>query len=315
MVGEPVTWMVVVSNPRSRKNVKNPRLADELAELLGEEGRVEAPNSVEEMQAVAERCCVENVEVVAINGGDGTVGIVLTALLTAYGDQQLPAILLLRGGTMNTAAKNMGVFGRPAQILARVMAAHRSGRPLHTRSRWMIQVNDRVGFWFGLGVVSNYLKPYYEGSPPTPFKALWVFVRAAFSAVVGGEYAKAITAPVSCTVFVDGHRLNTQKWLAFGVGTLVDVGWGFRAFYRLRDGAGRAHVLGWEGSSFQMARTLPRVFFGKPANRAFVYDSAANVVHIQSTETLSYMMDGDLLYSEEDLRIRVTRAIQWIAVP
>ena len=60
------------------------------------------------------------VEVIAVNGGDGTVSAVLTELLAKPRFATLPALALLCGGTLNMGATGLGLKGRPDQALVRL---------------------------------------------------------------------------------------------------------------------------------------------------------------------------------------------------
>jgi diacylglycerol kinase (ATP) len=304
--------LVVISNPRSKKSLKEPELHADLAAIVGTMGRVESPDGFAAVNALAVQLLQDPPDLIAINGGDGTVGVVMTALHKAWDDGPFPEILLLRGGTMNTVAKNLSLRGKPRALLRQAVKRLSQGESLRTKTRWMLVVNGRLCFWFGNGVISNFLRPYYEGSTPSPLKGLYILLRAVASAVVGGHYAKTIASRQDCVLEIDGQRCPQRQWLALGAGTLVDVGLGFRAFYRLRHHAGAIHILGWACSPFRMALTLPRVYFGLPLRHADLMDVLGTELRIEGKGTLHYMVDGDLLTADSEIRIGVSRPIQWV---
>ena len=61
------------------------------------------------------------VEVIAINGGDGSVSAVLTELMARPRFEELPPLALLRGGTLNMCAADVGLKGTPEAALARLV--------------------------------------------------------------------------------------------------------------------------------------------------------------------------------------------------
>jgi diacylglycerol kinase (ATP) len=307
-----VNQIVVISNPHSKRNRKDPSLHQDLEGLLGEWGRVESPDGFQAINALAKKLLLEKPEVIAVNGGDGTLGVLMTALNKAWDDSAFPPILLLRGGTMNTVAKNLRLKGKPRKILQQALQRLKSGDGLKTKTRWMLIVNGRLGFWFGNGVVSNFMRPYYTGSPPSPLKGLYVLFRAVASAMVGGGYAKRITAPANCTLEVDGRLWPQSRWLALGMGTLIDAGLGFRIFYRLREEQGKAHVLGFACSPFRMAMTVPKMYRGYALEHPDMVDVSGTDVCIKGSGTLHYMVDGDLLSAEDEIHIQVSRPIQLV---
>ncbi|MCB9746601.1 MAG: diacylglycerol kinase, partial [Alphaproteobacteria bacterium] len=69
----------VVTNPRSRRNRKNPQLRQELSYILGERGRLEAPTDLDALRRSLGVFRDREVDIIAINGGDGTAHVVLTA--------------------------------------------------------------------------------------------------------------------------------------------------------------------------------------------------------------------------------------------
>ena len=304
--------IVVISNPRSKRNRKDPSLHEDLGRILGQFGRVEAPDGYEEINALARDLLEERPEVLAVNGGDGTLGVVMTALEKGWDESPFPKILLLRGGTMNTVAKNLGLKGKPRVLLTQAVSRLSAGDGLRTKTRWMLNVNGRLGFWFGNGVISNFMRPYYTGASPSPLKGLYVLLRAVFSAMVGGAYAKAIAKPAQCQLEVDGRLWPQTKWLAVGVGTLIDAGLGFKVFYRLRSDPGKAHIVGFACSPFRMAVTVPKMYTGYALKRDDMMDVSGLNMVLRSDTTQHYMVDGDLLQCDGDIHIRVSRPIQLV---
>lgn len=67
------------------------------------------------------------VDLVVVNGGDGTLRDVMSALPAAYPDM-LPELAILRAGNTNLAARMLGINGSGPQALDRLIAAVRTGR-------------------------------------------------------------------------------------------------------------------------------------------------------------------------------------------
>lgn len=71
----------------------------------------------------------EGIELLVVNGGDGTVQRVLTELLGARGTAPwLPRIAPIRGGRTNMTASDLGARRNPIRGLAEVLDAARAGR-------------------------------------------------------------------------------------------------------------------------------------------------------------------------------------------
>src|SRR3954470_14930223 len=107
----------LITNPRSRVNQRDPGRARRLSYLVGSHGNAEATKSIDDLYRVCEEFKKERIDVLGISGGDGTLHHTLTAMLSTYGEQPMPMIAILRGGTMNTVANSLGIKGETGQLL------------------------------------------------------------------------------------------------------------------------------------------------------------------------------------------------------
>src|SRR5437762_2543265 len=107
----PVPGIGVITNPRSRMNKRDPSRMRKLGYLIGDRGSAAATRSLDDLYRVAEEFKSADIDVLGINGGDGTIHHTLTAFVRTWGDKPLPLIAILRGGTMNTIANSYGIKG------------------------------------------------------------------------------------------------------------------------------------------------------------------------------------------------------------
>jgi len=98
---------------------------------------------------------------VAVHGGDGTLHKVVTALGEAFGEEPLPPIALLPGGTMNVVATSLGLRAEPLAFVRALVADARAGHAPEVVTRRCMRVGDQLGFVFGNGLASNFLGEYY----------------------------------------------------------------------------------------------------------------------------------------------------------
>ncbi len=283
----------VISNPRSRRNRRDPALARQLAYVLGEQGEHVAPGDLEALHRVAERFLDRGIDILAINGGDGTCHTVLTAFYRVYRERPLPRLALLRGGTMNTVASGLGIRGRPDDLLGRLVRCYHSGRPLREVERTLLIAGDQVGFLFGNGLISNFLEVYYRGREPSPIKAAGLVLRAAASALLGGAFIRGLTRRVRCRVLLDDAVWEERDWLSISAGTVDDIGLGFRPFYAAPQHPGCIHAVGWETSALELALQLPRIRLGRPHRHPRIAERVCRSMVIEAEEDLSFMVDGD----------------------
>ena len=295
----------VLSNPRSRKNRKNPRLTRRLGYLLGEKGDLQAPTDLDALAQVASRFRERDIDILCVNGGDGTLHTALTAMVGAYGDHPLPKVAVLKGGTMNTVAHGLGIRGSASEILHYVVRCYHAEEPMPTARRWLMAIDDQqYGFMFGNGLVARFLEAYYEGSEPSPTKALLLLARGAASVVVRGRLARWLSEPFYGTAEVDGHTWPLERWMSVAAGTVDDLGVGFRPFYKAPRHPGRLHALGLGCRPWDVVRNLPRIYRAQPIAAEGVFERVGTELIIRSDEPINYMIDGDFHRGGQTLTVR-----------
>src|SRR3954447_13253606 len=130
----------LITNPRSRANLRDPSRARKLGYLIGSHGTAEATRSIDDLYRVCEQFRDERIEVLGISGGDGTLHHTLTAMIKTYGEKELPTIAVLRGGTMNTVANSLGIKGETGKLLFELVDKHRRGVEVPVVTRPLLQV-------------------------------------------------------------------------------------------------------------------------------------------------------------------------------
>lgn len=261
---------------------------------MGEKGTVDQPKDLEALDDVVAGFRDRNVEVVCINGGDGTIHKTLTAMVKAYGDKPLPKIALLKGGTMNTVAHGLGIKGRPAELMASTLAKYHQGDPLPTTRRWLLKVNgEHYGFLFGMGLVPNFLKEYYTGSEPSPTKGLWLVFKTVISLLMGGPLAKRVVTPSKIRATMDGRLWQDRMISTIVVGSVDDIGFGLLAFFKALLYPGKMHALSFGSNPLDVIWEVPRMFRARSVKRPNVHESVGEKLVISRDEPIHWMIDGD----------------------
>ena len=92
--------------PRSGRNRRSPALVQKLTAVLDGDGEVVEPADLPELEQAIRRFRDQGVDVIGVNGGDGTLHKVLSALVVVYADGagdaelravKLPRIAILKG--------------------------------------------------------------------------------------------------------------------------------------------------------------------------------------------------------------------------
>jgi diacylglycerol kinase family enzyme len=297
----------IVNNPRSRRNRLRPRTARRLAAMLGSDGELMDAATPDELDRAVERFRAADVDVLGVNGGDGTAHVVLTAFARAWDGRRLPDLLLLRAGAMNTVAHGHRIRGSPEGILREVLIRRRHGFALRTVERDLLRVSadgrpPTCGFIFGTGVVVSFLEAYYGTRRPSPAMAALLIVRLLGSIAVDGPFASRVTRRDWLRVTTDGDEWTDPSYLALLAGTTPDIGLGFKPFARCAEQPGFFHAVGVTGTLGQVARSIPRLARGAPWKRRVAQDELARELVVEG-EGLGYTVDGDLYRAERSVRI------------
>jgi diacylglycerol kinase (ATP) len=328
-----VSRVAVLASPRARTFRREPSALGELratSQALG--ATFAACDDAATTKAALEAAREAGVGLIAVAGGDGTLGHVLAEAVAVYGEggtpEAVPPLGLLRGGTMNTVANGLGVpRGAPVarlRLLAGLMANWHSGghaglsgrwgpgagpTPPEVRERPSLKIGDRLGFLFGTGVFERFLSAYYakgHGSPTVATAALTIGHLAA-STLVGGAYARDLGARHRLTLEVDDNLWPERDFLTVAAGTVPEVGLGFKPFHHADDFTGAFHLIGVTAPAPSVVLDLPRVWLGRdlrPTCGRGVVARHATLTPPRGTP-LAYMVDGDCFTTDGPLTVAV----------
>jgi diacylglycerol kinase family enzyme len=287
--------IVVFVNPRSRGSRKDPGLVARMEAVLGDQGRVIASRTFEELDGAASALAATPPRVIAVHGGDGTLHVTLTALIRAFGDRPLPPVAILGGGTMNVVTSSLGIRDRPIDYLTRLVASVAAGKSLTTIDRRCLRVGERFGFVFGNGIMANFLAEYYEGNSYGPLRALLLMARLLMSALVRGSLMRRVFRRFRGRVVVDDKVLEFPDLVAVGAGFVREVGLGFKLFDRADDDPDRFAVLAIHSGALALFPDLWSIRAGRGIARRRAFSEVATRVEITGEDAeMVYTIDGDI---------------------
>ncbi len=297
-------------NPLAKRNIKDPKLGGRLARLLGEHGlALEASDEASLRHAIAQ-FRARSIDALVIAGGDGTNHIVVGALVEAFGQDSLPMIALLRGGTMNTVANSFGIPRQsPERLLKRYLKAYlqRHVQPMPTATTRVLRVGQHLGFIFGTGAIHGFIAEYNRREVRSPLWAAQVLTHSVLSAALGGETIQRVAARWHGQVrFDDGSAFPPRDYLAVGASTCSQIGLGFQPFFRSADAPEGFHILGIHGSAPEFIQRLPKVWQGKALGSAYAYEKVTDRAVLQPRHGyVHYTLDGDVYEHEGPLEVSI----------
>jgi len=295
----------IISNGKSKKNKKYPDRVNELRYILGNNGIVRETKTIDELYEAAKEFKEKEIDILCINGGDGTNHVTLTAFVDVYGDKPLPKVAILRAGTLNTVATSLNIYGKSSDILLNIIKKYNSGEPFNITKRNLLKVNgNQYGFIFGNGVIYNFLKVYYKDEEKSPFSAAVLLMKS----VAKGIYNKK--DPLFKKVVVEVEEEGDVVWrhhsfLTIGAMTVREIGLNFVAAPRALEDPNKFHLFAVKTGVFGVIKSFPNMLLlRRGLLKDVVEEKILNKVTIKSLKgPLPYTIDGDMHSPVQNLTI------------
>lgn len=302
----------VVSNPRARKNVANPNRVERLRRILGREAVFRTTRTPEEISDAAREFRREQIDILVIDGGDGTLHHTLSAFIPTYSGMYLPPIVLLRGGTMNTIAHSLEIKGLSEATLQRILSITKGRTHLEVVRANTLQVNDRYGFIFGLGFPVSLLKAYYQGEGRGKWKTVRVLLKILFSSLEKGGGDSNFFHPFKADIWFNGEKLPIGRYTAILGSTVKEVGLGFKPTRRAGEREGLFQILCCEMGLKRMGLTALKLLLGMELRDSKFFDRMATRSVIKLEKPVDMQMDGEIFEDQKEIRLHVGPAIRFI---
>ncbi len=254
------------------------------------------------MASILEDFSQKEVEILVINGGDGTVQAVLTALFNQKPFETIPFLAVLTSGTSSMIARDVGLMGTRTRGLQRLLSWANSGNgsgTILTRHVLQMQVapdqEPRFGMFFGTGAIMEgirFFRKNIENRGPRgelgPGMTIAWFLLALISR------RRAHLTPTPMTIGLDHHQSETRKVLSLLVTTLERLFLGIRPYWGNESGSLHYTAIGTDPQ--HLLRVLPSLLrgrrhrFGTPQN-GYV---SQNVQEIRLAFQSDFTLDGEL---------------------
>src|SRR3990167_3864318 len=130
----------VILNPYSKKYRDNPERMKRMGFIVGDKASCKQTEDLSDLRRVADEFKSHDIDILAISGGDGTNHCTLTTFIQVYGDKPLPKIVFLRGGTLNTVAGSLKLYGTPEKILSNLLIRYHEDLPFQTRQVMLTKI-------------------------------------------------------------------------------------------------------------------------------------------------------------------------------
>jgi len=303
----------LVHNPNAKKNKNQPELMEKYARILGDFGMVRVTQKTDEITEVAREFLDREIDILMINGGDGTCHLTLTKFIEVYAERELPFIVHMRCGTMNTIAHALDTIkGTPENIVSTVADKYRRNEPFALIERNIIKANNWYGFIIGSGLVANFIEAYYEGEERGPIKAIKVTLKGISSAIVRTNYAQKLVEPVQAKIWIADRKLFSTRYTVILASSINEIGLGFKPTYLGGERDGFFHFVCGNVPGLEIVKNLPRLRLGRPIKTRELYDEVCNEVTIKPETEFKCMVDGDVYRCMGDVKITTGPRLRFI---
>lgn len=308
-----MTKIGVLSNPLSRNNLKH---LGELQKFFGEHQDVLHLQLTDfnSLPSVLRDFAEQAVDILVINGGDGTVSAVLTELFEHRAFPEPPLLAVLPGGTSNTIAKDVGLRGDPLRALDRLFVEVAGGSYVNSVvARGLIRVHYDatkpavVGMFFGTAAICDAIALRrrifpQQWLPDAIAGALTlIFVLAHIIAGHGGRVLSS--QPIG--IDVDERKHAVSRYSLVMVTTLRRVFLGSSPFW---GGGERAlKITSVRSPMTGLARHAYRLLYGRDKHKlpSATYQSE-NGDRLELRMACSFNLDGEFFQPSTDSSVTLT---------
>ena len=265
----------------------------------------------------------QNVELLVVNGGDGTLQYTLTQMLTTDDFPSIPMVAPLRGGRTNMSALDIGAHRDPIKGLQGLLEDVKAGR-LEDRlvNRPLLRVEtlrDRgihYGFFFGAGMIHRAIDLTHDifpqGRSQGSFGAGLVTLGLILRAIA--RRRDGILLPDKAQIMLDGELIAGGEFTLIIASSLQRLFLKINPFWGDEKAPVRFTAIG--SGSKHTALAAPGILRGKPA--AFVKPEAGytsrNVEEVELRIDAGFTVDGETIQprSGEIVRISGDRRIRFV---
>lgn len=260
--------------------------------------------TIADIPAALQRFAEFGAEVIAINGGDGTIREVFSALLNNSPFEKVPLIALLPAGKTNMMAEDFGAFGnKPDKYLRHLLERCRDGDVgAGAIERHVLKISGipdqppLYGMFLGTAGIINAIhfcrRRIYPMGLPNALSHLLVVGSIMAGTLIGGLFGRSPFRTDPIHVYVDDKGMVMGRYFVVTITTLERFILGLRPFGG--EGRGPIKFLSVEDSPMTILKALIMTLTGSIRKRAAVGVTARNVSAVKLRMTCPLTVDGEL---------------------
>jgi hypothetical protein len=257
----------------------------------------------------------QEVNVVVVNGGDGTIQAALTDLFHRRPFETLPLLAVLRAGTTSMTARDVGLQGSQEKALRRLLtwARTREGSPaiLQRRVLRLQTAPDKeplYGMFFGAAGIYQGIQFCRDRLITSRMQGeIGPGLSIAFLLLSIVKGSAGYVEPVPISIGLDGNPPEERDLLGVLVSTLERLFVGIRPYWGTKTGP--LHYTAVSARPQHLIRALPSILRGRRGRYGTEENGyfSQNVEEVQLTFDSGYTLDGELFTSDLELGPLVVR--------
>jgi diacylglycerol kinase (ATP) len=302
---------------------------DQVLSLLREHPSVAhvETNNGDEVATALEQLAARGIDVLALNGGDGTLQHVLTSILANNMFQPLPLIMPLRGGRTNMSALDIGNRRNPAAAVSALLAAAHTGsldRHIVERAVLRVEISAETnastgaahaplttvqyGMFCGVGLIPRAIALTHRVFPHGRAQGVFgsgmvlgaLIMRTLFNS------ANGILTPDRMAIRLDDRPLVPDQFQVVMATTM------HRLFLKIRPFWGNeAAPIRFTAIAAEAKRSIPqamRILRGRPPRKIIPADSATsrNVSQVELQLECGLTVDGEIFAPQAQRVVRLS---------
>lgn len=245
--------IALIRNPASRLNQQEDRdFTDFAAEWLG--NNYKSPSSLEAMNQVIQGFLENRVNCIIIDGGDGTISHVMTAIYHIYPHDRLPHLVVLPSGNTNLIAKDVGFGVRGIHALHRLkrlveqdMLAYSVQHRHALKIEWTDPSRTAVlGMFQGAAAFTKAINIAHSPTILKNFSHDWavgITIVSSFLKLLFPKTRDLWLRGNDCSLEIDGVKQDQERCFLFLATTLQGLSHGIWPFFSRKTQASCFHYL------------------------------------------------------------------------
>ena len=297
----------VLTNPRSGGNKKG---LSEIRSLLTKHPEVlhHEEFSPEGISEALSDFSKNGVEMVVINGGDGTVHAALTTIGRGDAFAKPPLFALLCAGTTSMLPRDVGIKGPSVEALSQVLRWARStDEKLGLLPRHVLEVKRGAGqpplfgMFFGAGAITQGIKLFHRGVNPMGWRGEvmpGLTLLRMLLAILRKDHSKV--PPLLARARLDKQPSKESATLLVLISTLERLFLGMRPYWG--EEGGPLHYTAINSDSKKLFRVLPSLF-SRQNNRYATPENgyiSHNLNEVELEMDSDFTLDGELYESGQE---------------